>query len=112
MAAPAGAKVTGANAAAATWPPQPGYRNRATATGPLQRGRRRSTPPMPPAAPSVPRTGLGTAEGAVGAGAVMFMGGSLMAADTQRFRLRHRFTHGVEDRPGRQEAGKQFTITT
>jgi hypothetical protein len=42
----------------------------------------------------------------------MFMGGSLMAADTQRFRLRHRFTHGVEDRPGRQEAGKQFTITT
>jgi hypothetical protein len=42
----------------------------------------------------------------------MLMGGLLMAADTQRLRRLHRFTHGVEDRPGRQEADKQITVTT
>jgi len=43
---------------------------------------------------------------------VVLVGGSLMAANTQRVGRHHRFTHGVDDRPGRQEAGKQITVTT
>jgi len=42
----------------------------------------------------------------------MLMGTSLMAADTQRFRRLHRFTHGADDRSTRRRAGGTITVTT
>jgi len=42
----------------------------------------------------------------------MLMGTSLMAADTQRFRRLHRFTHGADDRSTRCRAGGTITVTT
>jgi hypothetical protein len=43
---------------------------------------------------------------------MVLMGGALMAADTQRFGRRHRFTHGADDRMARHQAGGLVTQTT
>jgi hypothetical protein len=67
---------------------------------------------VPPTAAAVPRADLVTTERALGAGAVMLMGTSLMAADTERFRRLHRFTHGADDRSTRYRAGGTITVTT
>ena len=75
-------------------------------------GRWRSAAPVPPAATAEAGADLGPAERALGAGPVVLMGGSLMAADTQRVRRRHRFTHGVDDRPPRRGAGEDVTFPT
>jgi hypothetical protein len=42
----------------------------------------------------------------------MFVGGVLMAADTQCTGRRHRFTHGVDGRMARHLAGGLVTQTT
>jgi hypothetical protein len=71
-----------------------------------------SAAPAPPAAPAEAGAQLRAAERAVGARAVVVMGGALMAADTQRFRRRHRFTHGADDLPSRLPAGRFVTVST
>jgi hypothetical protein len=43
---------------------------------------------------------------------MVLVGGSLMAADTQRVGRRHRITHGVDDRAVRRGAGTDITVTT
>jgi hypothetical protein len=40
------------------------------------------------------------------------MGGALVAADTQRFGRRHRFTHGADGWMVRLQAGGLVTVTT
>ena len=71
-----------------------------------------SAAPVPPAAPTEPWAELRTAERALGAGAVVVVGGSLMAADTQRLRRGHRITHGADDLSTRRRVGEFITVTT